>query len=519
MGQSYWLPSSDFVLSPVSSDQWTTKPLNKCSAQDLIATMKHYKFSELTEHSMDQKIKTHDVQGYEFTELAKAVAVVDKEKERQEKENLINSLSTKLKIPKTVANAFLEEVILEKIKQDIQQSQDLVTTSETTYEKHRATIMPQSVSLVSDASTSGPIVENSNFKNDDVFPDSSLTDWEKKGVTEFKKKLQEFEKSWSIKLTDVGYTGNYDADAQNSVCRDRFMYKTFGKPILSNKKRKDTRNAPFIAIKLVISELGGNTVHKLARKLIANAVDTEFGILHTGIIIGEWKFDWYNNSIVSVKTNMNASNSISVIDLGYLNQVDQIKDAFESIAKICCIYNATKTYHQMSCNCQHFVKDILDSLGINKPSGGSFDKYFEDLKSGTTKRKYYYSYTLQQFMNSNPKAEKYKEFYGRKEIEFADRASIDLFCYWLESLKYFSTEEGKIDFKLLKAFDRSFCISGNTQGLTVIDYSTKSGLKSQSFFGVKGSFEDNSIKNIEYNVRDLHISVPNYKTRKLGSVN
>nr|CAG4718373.1 unnamed protein product [Naegleria fowleri] len=541
MGQSNWwiatttnTTTSQQVLyssgSSSSGVQWTPKPLNKCSAQDLIALMEHYKFSERINYDMDDKIKTHDLGGYEFTDLASHVALNDENRMRQEKERLIEHLSTKLQIPKHVANAFISEVVLEKIKNDMKQSQELVntkTTSESTFEKYRATVMPRSMDSdsgeVSSSNNNMKVVDCSTFNVEDVFTDSSLSDWEKKGIILFKNKLKEFEKlllSRNNTLQAQGYTGNYDADAQNSVCEDRFMYKTFGKPILANKKRRDMSSAPFIAIKLVISELGGNYLEKFARQIIANAVETEFGILHTGILVGEWKFDWYDNSIVAVRMdkNISSSNSISVIDLGYLTHLDQIKNAFESVAKVCCIYNATKTYSQRNCNCQHFVKDVLDAIGVTKPSGGSFDKYFEDLKKGTTKRKYYYSNTLQSMMESNPKAEQYKEFYERTEIEFKDRVTIDLFCHWIDSLKYFSTEEGKIDFRLLKAFDRSFCISGISQGLSVVDYSTSSGMKNQSFFGVRGDPEENSIKRIEYNVRDLYIPVPNPNNRKARTI-
>ncbi|KAL9651275.1 hypothetical protein ABK040_001228 [Willaertia magna] len=401
-----------------------------------------------------------------------------------------------------------------------------------------------STNTLSTAPTSLNQQFSTTFDISKPFADNLLSPWEKQGIQKVIEKLNLWEsnlKKVNKTLKDYGITDK-NLDAQNSICKDRFKYLNFGLGILKTKdvKKKRTLLAEaYLPVKLIISELPGNEFIQTLRKIYSTVLTTSvYGVFHTSLLIGEWKFDWYDNSLVSVKFGGNGvySNSpIAVIDVGVIYGKESISEAFTKITDVCCNFNALRNYDNTQLNCQHFVNEILNSLSLTKPLEAPFDRYFTDLSKGENKRKYYFTKSLQKKIVENTeiaKDDRFAHFYKLKSfkfdsnyfnenntdykeisIDFNSRKEVDIFCFWLDALKYFELPEGKQDFWLLKAFDRSFVFKNNNNidhaiGFEVVDFSEPTGTKDCAFFASNGKFEDNSIRRFVYNVQDLVIEPP-----------
>ncbi|KAL9655336.1 hypothetical protein ABK040_011177 [Willaertia magna] len=347
-----------------------------------------------------------------------------------------------------------------------------------------------------------------------TIPEDKLSEEEKKDVQFLIPKLQDcyvFYNEKKINPNSVGFVGNEITDAQTLACRDKFIYHYFGQIIQKSKHNSRNVNIPAnLTVKLIISLLPASD---LFRKVAALVTDTLAGITHTSLLIGQWKIEWFNTSLVSVKTSNHLAketNAVAVIDLGELNSTEDIGAAFEAITDICLLYNCKKIYHNRNCNCQHFVTDIINKLTeinpkIAIPKQSSFQAYFNSLKRGDSERIYRYTETLLEIIKlETNKKDSYKNYYDKKEIVFNSRKEVDLFCYWLLSLGYFKTSEGAADYFLLKAFDRSFCLRSEDERTDVLIVEGEQC----SFFTENGKGDDHSLKNIVYNTQDLSVQFP-----------
>ncbi|KAL9657313.1 hypothetical protein ABK040_011533 [Willaertia magna] len=403
---------------------------------------------------------------------------------------------------------------------------DFSTT--TTNEKSSTSSSIQSPSSNSSSVSSSTTTNNEKEENIEQitfdlrkpFPPNLLTDIEKQRVEKMLDKLNDH-KEWLEKqgklLEQVGFTGDIEVDAQNSVCEDRFNYLNFGIPILKTKnERKSRASAPSMNVKLVLSALDDTLYNfKLFRRIAAGVINTEsfLGITHSSLLIGQWRIEWFNTSLVSIRCDdalIFAKNAIGVLDLGNFKTIPEIENAFKEISRISCEYNSNKIYDIKECNCHHFVQEIIKALHLSIPDKGPLKQYFKELKKGENRRIYKYSESLKRLVKEKIGfQEKYQQYYNVNEIEFMERKQIDDFCWWLnDSLDYFETEEGKLDFPLLKGFDRSFVLNRQTDGLVT---GIGDDLEEKSFFGIGGAFMDNSINRIKYNVQTFRVPSPNRK--------
>ncbi|KAL9653063.1 hypothetical protein ABK040_006283 [Willaertia magna] len=377
-----------------------------------------------------------------------------------------------------------------------------------------------STNSTSGQSTSTNTTDIVTFDVTKPFPSKLLTQEEGEGVAKTTQKLQEYQKvleEMGKLLQEVGYTGNMEADAQNLVCVDRHKFLNFGLVINKSprQERKTATRPAAMNVKLILSLLGENDKlfsFGLFRRVAAGIANTEFGLTHASLLIGQWRIDWYNSSIVSIRSNESqifAKNSIAAMDLGNLRSVQEIENAFNQISKIACEYNATKVYDRKKCNCHHFVKDIMKALNLQIPEKGPFKQYFKALKKGETRRLYKYSATLKGLVKTKVGfQDKYQQYYKTDEIEFTERKQVDDFAWWLNSLDYFNTEDGKLDFPLLKGFDRSFVMNRQNEGLSI---GIGDENEEKCFFSFTGKFQDDSINRIQYNVQKYRVPPPNRK--------
>lgn len=487
--------TASLEASPLDIGQVINKPITECTSDDLLKLLKHYKFEDQT-NKLANAIKQKEMTGVIFSALVPPILEDNQSKIEEERERLANKYATRYSITIGLLERFIENVVITKIKRDVLNasnkkiglSSNPTTSSTIPSEIDAATVNPQ---IFYDIAT--------------AFAQDKLNEWEKIGIEKIKKiltKQYEFLKEKKKKFESCGLTGDLEVDSQNLVCKDRFMFNTFCVPILNNPSRRDLNSEPSMQVKLIISEIEGNEIY---RSIVSKVVDTGLGVLHTGLLIGEWKFDWYDNSMVSVRRekNIGSGNAIAVIDLGYLVDQNLILNAFIKISDIICKYNATLEYSQLKCNCQHFVFELLDALSLVTPKSACFEKYFKNLKKGDMARKFYFGPGLLDKIQKGPDS----VYKNKKSIKFESRSSVDEFCFFINELGHFTTEEGKDDYLLLKSFDRSFVIAGKGgQGLVVVDYSVEGFKKENSFFSKSGLHDDSSITNIKYNVKDLDLS-------------
>ena len=505
LGWSSPVPSISDNSSPKTN---TFKQLNQCSATDVAELIQREGGFDV---SLQQKIKQNGIGGIFFTDLAGAIGKGDGEAIKNERNDLRKAL-VEMQIPVGVADAFLRTVIEKKIKSDIEHSRSFISAMNTT--NTFASKMDANIS------ESNPLRSDSDYQQmhlDVPYVPSikftELTEEETKAVSNFKKKLESFEaklKKKGYTLHDYGYDNDIELEAQNNVCADRFLFNHFG-------KRQGKGTDIFVSIKLIVSSLGNeeNRVSNTIKSQITQLF-TEYGMTHTSLLIGHWRIEWFDNSIVSIRTEDIGSNAISVVDIATYKTQDKkkVESLFQTIASICCKYNGGMEYSRFTCNCQHFTTELLTALGLTTPLGEPFDRYFRDLKHGSTERRYYYTSELKKLLeyNKDQSIESWKPFHNMDTIVFNTRGELDNFCRWLDSFGYFSSESGSADFQLLKTFDRSFCISKDEQkqrGLVVVDYDNGGKEKECAFFSKTQTFHDNSIKMIVFKLGDIVIPAPN----------
>ena len=125
----------------------------------------------------------------------------------------------------------------------------------------------------------------------------------------------------------------------------------------------------------------------------------------------------------------------------------QVNDALDKISDIICHWNASFTYSQKDRNCQTFVDEICDSLGIELKFGGSLAEYVSHLRrNGKCELKYYLTPDLQKTLGIN-----------ESSISFKTHKELDDFVRKLDEKAPTHLDIVAPDDKvLLKSFDRAF---------------------------------------------------------------
>ncbi|KAL9656470.1 hypothetical protein ABK040_005234 [Willaertia magna] len=518
----------NLITSQASSQTNHVQILRKANNDDLLNLCKYFQYEKLV-----KKIKDCRLNGTHFTSYSQAYLGQKGTSVPYERIKLIAELVEEYNVEENDAEEFIKEVIDKKLEMEkkvmdeanVDESEELFNT------------VSNSPSLIRVPSEE----YNKDVKEEDTYDPrvtiviESLTDLEKQRVKKVKEKLDLcmnnlIERYSFEKLSNYGLTGDIEADAQSLVCKDKFLYNFFGSTMKNPKISKDKRNPKedaFLSVKLVISfangsynnndeenNISGNngTTLDLKRKIIGPLY--KFGYFHSFILIGQFRIDWTHDSIVTIKLagGFNEKEAIVAIDLGNFTTKEEIEKAFHAIADVSIQYNGEKDYNSITCNNQKFTSKLLKEFEkINREviipkKNSSFERYFKELKKGETKRIFYYNDELKKLIYNKQVEEKYKEFYDKNLIIFNSRREIDLFCHWLKSLKYFETESGKVDYYLLKAFDRGFCLQSEDE---MDDFLVVNG-KEKSFFSNSGRGEDISLIQIKYNTQNLSFPLPKY---------
>lgn len=181
-----------------------------------------------------------------------------------------------------------------------------------------------------------------------------------------------------------------------------------------------------------LAEIGNINVKLQLRKLdvwnqgivakFASLIGAEYGPTHAALLIGNAEkgyvmLEWDGTSLIipqyydsgireDVKFEACVATPVCEVDKGlqvevkvageqldHVKQIDLIFDAavqrskmFDSLFKVIIDYNKYCYYHMFSRNCQHFVHDAMQALGIKNPHpfAGRLKTYFEKLMKGIT---------------------------------------------------------------------------------------------------------------------------------------
>nr|CAG4716421.1 unnamed protein product [Naegleria fowleri] len=303
---------------------------------------------------------------------------------------------------------------------------------------------------------------------------------------------------------------NKNIEAQNAVCKDRFMYRHFGKAMDNiSVKHKDEKKPPLMTVKVIISDTTSDFRNSIFDLFRSNDNDNLFGTFHTGLLIGPWRFDFYDHSIVRVRgdyRNFRNEYAVSVIDFGSYHKIDQIKTALDTIASVCIEYNGSKTYDAVKCNCQHFVMDVLRRLNLwqeKLPQALTpYERYMEDLRKGISERRFYLSKAILAKKKEYPDS----KYWDQEYVTFHTRKELNEFCHWLDSMKYFESDDASasIDIRLLKSFDRSFCL----RNMNREDDRGEEDKDTVWFFSEDGTYLANSMNKLVFNLPALTFQPP-----------
>ncbi|KAG2386405.1 hypothetical protein C9374_002851 [Naegleria lovaniensis] len=301
---------------------------------------------------------------------------------------------------------------------------------------------------------------------------------------------------------------NKTIEAQNAICKDRFMYRHFGKAMENiSVKHKDEKKPSLMTVKVIISDTTSDFRNSIFDLFRSNEKDNLFGTFHTGLLIGPWRFDFYDHSIVRVRgdyRNFRNEYAVSVIDFGSYHKIDQIKNALDTIASVCIEYNGTKTYDAVKCNCQHFVVDVLRRLNLwqeKLPQALTpYERYMEDLRKGIGERRFYLSKAMLAKKKEFPES----KYWDREYVTFNSRKELNEFCHWLDSIKYFESDDASVDIRLLKSFDRSFCL----RNMNSEEEQTEEDKDTVWFFSEDGTYLANSMSKLVFNLPGLTFPPP-----------
>ena len=141
----------------------------------------------------------------------------------------------------------------------------------------------------------------------------------------------------------------------------------------------------------------------------------EYGALHAGLVVGNIRIEWGQESIVEAlpEDDIPSDDFVATVqnkgELGQgaaetckkfslanrerctdekikliINTAEKKKEVLSNLVQVITNYNLKRKYDLFSCNCQHFVRDALAALGINEPPrfSGQLRDYLEHLKQG-----------------------------------------------------------------------------------------------------------------------------------------
>eukprot|EP01080_Neovahlkampfia_damariscottae_P002776 gene2776-4184_t len=210
-----------------------------------------------------------------------------------------------------------------------------------------------------------------------------------------------------------------------------------------------------ISIKLLIAEIASDQTRKIGRELIspflsAFKLSPEFGLFHTGLLIGPWILEWTNSALIIPRKCVSKAGFLAA-DIGAITKMKDIDKIVDIMADQIALWNSTRRYNntpkkQDESNCQDFVNELLQKLGIEPKFEGALGHYINDVKTtGHAEMCFTCNGEFSELFNLKSKRTNFKTH------EELDKFVHNLFEIDPDFKKTYSSE-----FMLLKSFDRAF---------------------------------------------------------------
>jgi hypothetical protein len=257
-------------------------------------------------------------------------------------------------------------------------------------------------------------------------------------------------------------------EKMNKLMED-YMVTGLWKKFEMNKEDGDFITDNKLKVKFIVSYRHVSKAEKLCGGLLALFQKT-YGPVHTCIQIGPYVLHWYNNSLVKVDS-VKSTNSLLALDVAVIdidrNVSIKRNSSICKIIELAANYNMFKKYDLITCNCQHFVDDILKILGINSLKDCfSKKEKMQNVKKVEEFRSKIPNEELRQIFDSLKAGFLFDNMIKAAEMLFETHVDLDRFTKYIincayrddepeEALRKFS-QDCPVKYDILKSCDRAF---------------------------------------------------------------
>jgi hypothetical protein len=223
---------------------------------------------------------------------------------------------------------------------------------------------------------------------------------------------------------------------------------------LAGERKDQYKIRQTIKVKLVIAEICKSDTQKAIRKMLSPVLtrldhQQQFGMFHSALVVGPWYLEW-NNSSLCIPRKCYSSAAMLAADLDFQtpNNKFDLNKTIQLISEVIIDWNVNKEYTQRKNNCQDFIDEMCEKLGINLNSmfKGPLGEYLKSLrKDGQCDISFPLSADLRQELGIKETSKK-----------FATHEELDVFVNQIVVDKPTFEEDFKEHWLLLKSFDRAF---------------------------------------------------------------
>ncbi len=211
------------------------------------------------------------------------------------------------------------------------------------------------------------------------------------------------------------------------------------------------KNEEYMKVKLVIVEIHQNASQRTFRKVLSPIMDAfdiapTFGLFHSALIVGPWYLEWNDSGFIVPRKCYSGAAVLAADVPTQFKGREQVKDALDKMAELICHWNANYQYSQNQKNCQAFVDELCEVLGIELNFKGALNDYLVQLrKNGKCDLKFFLSDAMRELLGTE---DKYKTFETHQQLDDFVKSVMDKnSCFF---------DQSPDDWMLLKSFDRAF---------------------------------------------------------------
>lgn len=252
------------------------------------------------------------------------------------------------------------------------------------------------------------------------------------------------------------HTKMFSSSSSDGKKRGQAIMKTYEDVDGDLEKFLDNR----IKIKIVVTEILQSNRSKNIRTLISPIVNgvipslqTDFGFFHTALIIGPWYLEWTDSELVIPKRMVSGRAIISADVDSLVVPKEGLQEISDKISDIVVKWNTKYTYRSTPAkgknnegNCQDFVDDILQTLGVSIDFKGALGQFVDRMrKSGKC---------ILEFAPSKQFKEQFQ--LQNEKIVFHTHKELDTFCIHIRQKCLDVFSQFQSEWSLLKSFDRAF---------------------------------------------------------------